>query len=96
MTKPVLIFPAGMPRSLTYLQRARAEGQQVIGSSSLGYDPAREHYSEWVHLPYISAPDFDQALRQAIADFDIGGIFSLLTSWFGIICIVASRTVFPA
>ncbi|CAE6810113.1 hypothetical protein R69927_00143 [Paraburkholderia domus] len=76
MTKPVLIFPAGMPRSLAYLQRARAEGQHVIGSSSLGYDPAREQYPQWLHLPYITAPDFDQALRQAIADFDIGGIFS--------------------
>jgi hypothetical protein len=76
MAKPVLIFPAGMPRSLAYLERALAEGQPVIGSSSLGHDPARERYPRWVHLPYVTAPDFDQALRQAIADFGIGGIFT--------------------
>ena len=76
MANPVLIFPAGMPRSLAYLERALAEGQPVIGSSSLGHDPARERYPRWVHLPYVTAPDFDQALRQAIADFGIGGIFT--------------------
>lgn len=76
MGKPVLIFPAGMPRSLAYLERALAEGQSVIGSSSLGHDPARERYPAWAHLPYITAPDFDDALRRAIAEFDIGGIYT--------------------
>jgi hypothetical protein len=65
-----------MPRSLTYLERALAEGQRVIGSSSLGYDAARERYPEWANLPYITSPDFDDALRRVIADFDIGGIFT--------------------
>lgn len=76
MAKPVLIFPAGMPRALAYLERALAEGQSVIGSSSLGHDPARAHYPAWVHLPYVTAPEFDDALRHAIAAFDIGGIFT--------------------
>ena len=76
MTKPVLIFPAGMPRSLAYLERALSEGQRVIGSSSLGHDPSRESYPDWVHLPYVTAVDFDDKLRQAIAEFDIGGIFT--------------------
>ena len=76
MSKPVLIFPAGMPRSLAYLERALAEGQSVIGSSSLGHDPARERYPFWVQLPYVTAPDFDDALRRAIAEFDIGGIYT--------------------
>jgi hypothetical protein len=74
--KSVLIFPAGMPRSLAYLERALSEGQRVIGSSSLGHDPARKRYPAWVHLPYITSPDFDQVLRQAIADYEIGGIFT--------------------
>ncbi|WPO46854.1 class I SAM-dependent methyltransferase [Pseudomonas sp. S1Bt23] len=76
MAKSVLIFPAGMPRSMAYLERALSEGKSVIGSSSLGHDPAREHYPKWVHLPYVTAPDFDEELRQVIADFDIDGIFT--------------------
>ena len=76
MTKPVLVFPAGMPRALAYRERASLEGTRIIGSSSLEYDPASKHYPEWVHLPYVTSPDFDTALRQAIADFDIDGIFT--------------------
>ncbi|MDB5983510.1 MAG: hypothetical protein JWQ69_4525 [Pseudomonas sp.] len=76
MPKPILIFPAGMPRSLAYLERALSEGQSVVGSSSLGHDPAREHYPNWAHLPYLTAPNFDDALRQVITDYDIGGIFT--------------------
>jgi len=65
-----------MPRSLAYLERARAEGQSIVGASSLRHDPAREHYAEWVYLPYVTAPDFERALRSAIASHDIAGIFT--------------------
>ncbi|WP_425251703.1 class I SAM-dependent methyltransferase [Janthinobacterium sp. NFX145] len=71
-----MIFPAGMPRSLAYLDQALANGMQVVGSSSLGHDPARERYSRWVQLPYVTAPEFDQALRQAVAAHDIGSIYT--------------------
>jgi hypothetical protein len=76
VTKRILIFPAGMPRSLAFLDRALAKGRSVVGSSSLGHDPARERYSQWVHLPYVGVPGFDASLRQAIVDFDIGGIYT--------------------
>ncbi|MBN8763181.1 MAG: hypothetical protein BGP20_01755 [Thiobacillus sp. 63-78] len=76
MTKRILVFPAGMPRALAFLERALAEGQSVVGSSSLGHDPARERYPLWVHLPYVGVPGFDESLRQVIAEFDIGGIYT--------------------
>lgn len=76
MVRPVLIFPAGMPRSLAYLETRSGDGQRVIGSSLLGHDPARVRYPEWAHLPYITADDFDEALRRVISEFDIGGIFT--------------------
>lgn len=76
MSKPVLIFPAGMPRSLAYLERAMAAGQKVIGASSLGNDPVRERYPAWVRLPYVTSADFDRALRCVIDEFDIGGIYT--------------------
>ncbi len=76
MAKQVLIFPAGMPRSLTYLERALAEGQSVVGSSSLGHDPVRERYPQWAHLPYVTSPDFDKALKQVTTVHDIDGIFT--------------------
>ena len=74
--KPVLIFPGGMPRSLEYLQQCQRNGQAVIGASSLDYDVSREQYPAWVHLPFVTQPEFDDALKQAIVKFDIGGVYS--------------------
>jgi Methyltransferase domain len=76
LKKPVLIFPAGMPRALEFLDRAVGEGRDVIGASSLAHDPSRERYPIWVYLPYITASSFDDALKQAIVDFNIGGIYT--------------------
>ena len=74
--KPVLIFPGGMPRSLDHLHKCLREGWPVIGASSLNYDVSSGQYPSWLHLPYINQPEFDHALRQAVQDFDIGGIYS--------------------
>lgn len=76
MAKTILVFPAGMPRALAYLEQAVAEGRRVIGSSSLGHDPMRAAYPEWAFLPYVSAPDFNDSLRRLIAEFGIDGIFT--------------------
>jgi hypothetical protein len=74
--KPTLIFPAGMPRSLEYLQNCLRDGLPVIGASSLEYDVSREKYPSWLFLPYITQPDFDGELKQAITEFGIGGIYT--------------------
>lgn len=76
MKKSILVFPAGMPRSIAYLRKLMDEGVAVVGSSSLAFDPSRELYPAWVHLPYVTAPEFDQALARAIAQHDIGGIYT--------------------
>jgi hypothetical protein len=76
MTKPVLIFPGGMPRSLDYLQKCLREGRSVMGGSSLGYDAARAAYPAWVRLPFITDPGFDEALKEAVTAHDVGSIFT--------------------
>ena len=76
MTKPVLIFPGGMPRSLEFLRKCQRENRPVIGASSLGYDPARPQYPAWLHLPYITEPEFTEALRKAVNTHDIGEIYT--------------------
>jgi len=75
-SKPILIFPGGMPRSLEYLQNCLRDGLPVIGASSLDYDISREKYPSWLFLPYITQPEFDQALKQAISEYGIGGVYS--------------------
>lgn len=65
-----------MPRALDYLQKCMREGRSIIGASSLGYDPSREKYPAWVHLPYVTDPVFDEALKQTIVKFDIGEIYT--------------------
>ena len=74
--KPILIFPAGMPRSLEYLKKCNSEDVAVIGSSSLAYDVSKEEYPLWCYLPYITDPAFNEALRVAILEFNIGSIYT--------------------
>lgn len=76
MNKTVLIFPAGMPRSLEYLEKCLQSGQEVVGSSSLAYDPSKEKYPRWVYLPYVTDPGFDDAFFSAIAEFDIIEVYT--------------------
>ena len=65
-----------MPRALEYLDRALREGRDVIGASSLAHDPSRDRYPAWLSLPYITAPEFNDALSRAIVDFNICGIYT--------------------
>jgi len=76
MGKPILIFPAGMPRSLEYLEQCQRNGQAVIGSSSLAYDVAKPRYPSWEYLPYITDPGFNSALAELIAQHGITGIYT--------------------
>lgn len=76
MNKPVLIFPAGMPRALDFLQKCLQEKRDVIGASSLGYDASREKYPAWLHLPYVTDPSFDEALKLAVIKFGISEIYT--------------------
>ncbi len=65
-----------MPRALDYLRKCLQEGRKVIGASSLGYDPSREKYPAWVHLPYVTDQAFNQALKKAVEVFGIGEIYT--------------------
>lgn len=73
--KNTMIFPAGMPRSLDYLNRCMREGTPVIGASSLAYDVARQQYPSWINLPYITDPEFKESLKIEIKKHKIGSIF---------------------
>ena len=80
--KPILIFPAGMPRSIEYLEQCSRNGQAVLGSSSLAYDVAKSRYPAWAPLPFITAPEFDSALVSLIAEHQIAGIYTPnLVAW---------------
>ena len=65
-----------MPRALSFLDVAINSGREVIGSSSLSFDPARERYPSWAHLPYITDAKFADALRHLVASSGITEIFS--------------------
>lgn len=74
--RPTLIFPAGMPGALDYLEKCKREGLPVIGSSSLAYDVSKSRYPAWSYLPYITEPEFKDALKKTLAEHNIGGIYS--------------------
>lgn len=72
----LLIFPAGTPRALDYLQKCKRENRSVIGASSLAHDPSRAQYAAWLALPYITDAQFDRELQMAIATHGIDEIYS--------------------
>ncbi|MDO9053984.1 MAG: class I SAM-dependent methyltransferase [Gallionella sp.] len=91
MNKTVLIFPAGMPRALDYLQKCLQEKQAVIGASSLGYDASRQKYPAWLYLPYVTDSAFNEALKQAVVEFNIGEIYTPnIVVWDHLNCILES------
>ena len=65
-----------MPRSIDFLHQCQASGAAVVGSSSLAFDPSREQYPSWALLPFVTSPDFDDALKRVIDSFGIGEIFT--------------------
>lgn len=75
MNDKVLIFPAGMPRALEFLGNCLREKREVIGASSLAYDPSREQYPSWLSLPYVHHERFDASLAEALHTFEIRSIY---------------------
>lgn len=75
-SRPILILPGGMPRSIEYLETRLQAGQPVIGASALRSDPAIPLYPGWEYLPYITDPEFPGALKALLAIHNIAGIFT--------------------
>jgi hypothetical protein len=76
MNTVTLIFPAGTPRAIEYLDVCLRERRNVIGASSLAYDPARPLYPAWAALPYINQDNFAAELVRVIGNLNIDNIYS--------------------
>lgn len=71
-----LIFPAGLPGSQRYRERAQAAGRKVMGASSLAFDPASRAYEDWAVLPYVHEPSFADAVGELVGARGVTAIFS--------------------
>ncbi len=65
-----------MPRSLAYAEQARADGRDVIGASSLGHDPASTQYEHWLHIPFVTDPEFIPMLKAAVKTHEITAVYT--------------------
>ena len=72
----ILVFPAGLPDAQRYRQEALAAGRQLIGASSLAFDPAASGYEQWARLPYAHEPDFAAALGELIRHHGVTAIYA--------------------
>jgi cephalosporin hydroxylase len=61
---------------MEYLGVCLREHRNVIGASSLAYDPARPQYPAWATLPYINQGNFAAELGRIIRDMKICNIYS--------------------
>jgi hypothetical protein len=75
-SKPILIFPGGMPRSLEFMAQCRAQDMNVIGASSLPYDVVAKEYPRWLFLPFVTDPGFAEKLKEVVEHEGIAGIYT--------------------
>lgn len=75
MQQTTLIFPSGMPGSLSYLHEASVRGERVIGASSLVYDPSTKSYETWVRLPFVGDGTFDAELKCTLDQHKVGAVY---------------------
>jgi hypothetical protein len=75
MGNNILVFPAGMPQALNFLDQNKLDSN-IIGASSISNDPFLEKYSQWTYLPFVIAPEFNDVLKEVIDRFDINEIFT--------------------
>ena len=71
-----LVFPGGMPDSLTYLRQAKADGQLVMGASSLTEDPAKGFYPDWAFLPFVTDESFETTFLKLVKEKSIKHVFT--------------------
>jgi hypothetical protein len=76
VTETILIFPAGLPESLRFRAEAEARGVQVVGASSLAFDPAAAAYASWETLPYVHEDGFAPALHALLSRREIAAVYS--------------------
>jgi hypothetical protein len=72
----VLIFPAGLPDAQKFRAEAQARGQNVIGASSLTFDPAAQAYETWEFLPYVHDKGFADRLADLIGRQGVTAIYA--------------------
>lgn len=72
----ILVFPAGVPAALQFCREARLEGREVIGASSLPFDPCKGEYGAWAYLPYVHEPDFPRALMEVLETHQVSEIYA--------------------
>ena len=76
MSRRVLVFPGGMPKSIEYANQLRSQTVEVVGASSLRFDNAKAHYDSWRFLPFITEPNFSDELAKVILEFEISEIYT--------------------
>ncbi|GAB3738674.1 class I SAM-dependent methyltransferase [Silanimonas algicola] len=88
----VLVFPAGMPRAIEFAKRALGEGESIVGSSSLAFDPAAPLYPAWERLPFVTEDGFEEALIGAIDHWNVDRLFTPnVVAWKVVAEIIARR-----
>ena len=72
----LLIFPLDMDDADTFLRVAGSLGMEVVGASSAMADAAGKAVDSFIRLPFVTDPEFDEALRVAIEEHGISRIYS--------------------
>ncbi len=72
----LLIFPLDLDAADPVIRIANALGLEVIGASSAMDSPGNLSVSQFIHLPFVTAPAFDHVLLETIHQHGITTIFA--------------------
>lgn len=73
----ILVFPATVADGVTYAEAARRSGNFVLGAASIKPEGlGQEHFSAWVHLPFVTEPEFLEAFDELVRQHGIEAIYA--------------------
>ncbi|MFZ4541884.1 MAG: class I SAM-dependent methyltransferase [Rickettsiales bacterium] len=70
-----LLFPGGMPESLSLMSTLTRARNGVVGASSIVNDASISLYEHWTFLPLVNAPEFKAELLRVIAEHGITAVY---------------------
>lgn len=72
----LLVFPLDLDETKPVIRIAHALGIQIIAASSAMSGPDSRMIDHFIHLPFVTEPAFNTALRKAIGDYGITTVFA--------------------
>jgi hypothetical protein len=72
----LLVFPLDLDDTDAFVRVASALGIEIVGASSAMANPRGKEVDEFIRLPFVTDPEFDEALKRALQQYAITHVYA--------------------